>query len=157
MCYESLQTIDSFQRARALEECIEIAKKMLPRINKKTKDVLGFTHLTPETFVSIFSIPWLKELLDSYPESTLRKLKCPILGIYGSKDVQVPPRNGEALNKILEQSGHTNYTVKEIVNANHLFQYCTTGYLSEYPDNPQTMIPEVLAHLDGWISEKIIK
>jgi dienelactone hydrolase len=139
------------------KECIEIAKKMFPRINDKTKAVLGFTQLTPETFVSIFSIPWLRELLHSSPESILRKLKCPILGIYGSKDVQVPPQNGEALKKILEKSGHINYTVKEIVNANHLFQYSKTGYPSEYLTNPQTMIPEVLALLSGWISNKIIK
>jgi dipeptidyl aminopeptidase/acylaminoacyl peptidase len=146
----SQQTLSQTQR----EECIEIAKKMLPRITNKTKAVLGFTQLTPETFVSIFSIPWLQELLDSFPESTIRKLKCPILGIYGSKDVQVPPQNGEVLNTILEQSGHADYTVKEIVNANHLFQYCITGYPSEYPTNSQTMVPEVLAFLDGWISEK---
>ena len=149
----SQQTLSQTQR----EECIEIAKKMLPRINDKTKAVLGFTQLTPETFVSIFSIPWLQELLHSSPESILTKLKCPILGIYGSKDVQVPPLNGESLNKILEESAHANYTVKEIVNAYHLFQHCKTGYPSEYPTNPQTMIPEVLALLDGWISDKIIK
>jgi len=139
------------------EECIEIAKKVLPRINDKTKAVLGFSQLTPETFAGIFSIPWLHELLNSSPESILKKLRCPILGIYGSKDAQVPIQNGEALNKILEQSGNVDYTVKEIVNANHLFQYCKTGYPSEYPTNPQTMVPEVLALIDEWISDRINK
>jgi hypothetical protein len=149
----SQQTLSQTQR----EEYLEIAKQMLPRINDKTKAVIGFTQLTPETFVSIFSIPWLQDLLHSSPELTLRKLKCPILEIYGRKNVQVQPQNGEALNKILKQSGNTNYIIKEIINANHLFQYCKTGYPSEYTTNLQTLIPDVLAFLHGWVDDKIIE
>jgi hypothetical protein len=84
------------------EESIEIAERMFPRINDETKAVLGFGQLTPEIFVSIFSIPWLHEYLNSSSVSYLKKVKCPVLAIYGEKDVQVPAKvNIEAINNII--------------------------------------------------------
>jgi pimeloyl-ACP methyl ester carboxylesterase len=86
------------------EECIAIATQVLARINDKTKNVMGFSNLTPELFVNIFSIPWLHELLNSNPETVLKTIQCPILGIYGRKDTQVPIQNSYELKEILEQT-----------------------------------------------------
>jgi hypothetical protein len=135
------------------KESIKIAKRFLPRMNKKTKQNLGFSQFTPKTFVGIFSIPWFKDLLNSYPELIITKLKCPILGIYGSKDVQVPIQNAEALKIILDKSDNDQHKIKIIKNTNHLFQNCQTGYPSEYLKNPKTMIPEVLVLIEKWISK----
>ncbi|UCH38390.1 MAG: alpha/beta fold hydrolase [Candidatus Bathyarchaeota archaeon] len=136
------------------EECIAIATQVLTRITDETKNVMGFSNLAPELFVNIFSIPWLHELLNSNPESILKKIRCPILGIYGRKDTQVPIQNSYELKEILEQSRNLDYTIKEIENANHLFQRCITGYPSEYSTNPKLLIPEVLVLMNEWISDK---
>ena len=136
------------------KECIEIGRKMLPRITDKTKGVMGFSELTPDLFVDIFSIPWLHEFLSSKPETLLKHLSCPVLGIYGCKDVQVPIQNAKALNEILKESENTDYTVKEFVHANHLLQESVTGFPSEYLTNNQTIIPEILELLSTWILER---
>ena len=138
------------------EESIKIAEKTLPRINEKTKATMGFSELTPETFVSIFSMPWLKEFLNSSTESYLRKVNCPVLAIYGDKDVQVPSKeNIEVINRLLIQGVNTDYTIIEIPNVNHLFQHCKTGYPSEYETSKQTMVPEVLNLISDWIFGRI--
>ena len=127
------------------QESYEIAKKMLPRINKNTKEALGFSQVTPEIFVNIFSMRWMHEFLNNHPESSLIKVKCPIFAIYGEKDVQVPPKeNINAIATILKRRKNLDFTIKEIPNVNHLFQYCKTGYPSEYEVNKQTMVPEAL-------------
>jgi len=137
------------------KESIEIAKKMLPRINEKTKVVLGFSQLPPEVFISIFSIPWMKEYLNSRPESFLRKVTCPVLAIYGNKDVQAPAKeNIEAINRTLKQNKKTDYTIKEIPDVNHLMQNCITGYPSEYETINKEVSPEIVNLLAVWISDR---
>ncbi len=48
----SKNTISSEQQ----KETIEIAEKTVPRMVEKTKTALGMAQITPEMFVSIFSI-----------------------------------------------------------------------------------------------------
>ncbi len=129
---------------------------MLPRITEDTKAAMGFSQVNPEIFVNIFSIPWMQEYLQNDPESFLKKVTCPVLAIYGSKDVQVPAKeNIKALEKALKHGKGTDHTIKEIPELNHLFQICETGYPSEYGTIKQTISPNVLDLLVGWISEKI--
>jgi hypothetical protein len=57
------------------KESIEIAKKMLSRMNEDSKATLGFSELPPEVFITIFSmIPSLQGFLNSNPESYLTQL-----------------------------------------------------------------------------------
>jgi alpha/beta superfamily hydrolase len=136
------------------EEALKIAERQFPRINYETKAVLGFSQLTPEIFVSIFSIPWMHAYLNSSSVSYLKQMKCPVLAIYGEKDVQVPAReNIETINNKLGESETSNYSIVKIPNVNHLFQYCETGYPSEYRKCKQSMVPEVLNIISDWISE----
>lgn len=140
------------------DEALKIAERMFPRINDETKAVLGFGQLTPEIFVSIFSIPWMQSYLNSSSVSYLKEVKCPVLAIYGEKDVQVPAKeNIEAINNKLGESETSNYSIVKIPNVNHLFQYCETGYPSEYRKCKQSMVPEVLNIISDWISEISIK
>ena len=137
------------------KESIEIAKRILPRINKKTKAVMGFSQLSPEVFISIFSIPWMKEYLNSSPESFLRKVTCPVLAVYGNKDVQAPAKeNIEVINRTIEQNEKTDYTIKEIPDVNHLMQNCITGYPSEYETNDKAVSPEIVNLSAAWISDR---
>jgi len=134
------------------EEVLKIAERMFPRINDETKAVLGFSQLTPEIFVSIFSIPWMHAYLNSSSVSYLKEVKCPVLAIYGEKDVQVPAKvNIEAINNIIGEGENTDITIIEIPNVNHLFQYCETGYPSEYGISKQSMVAEVLNIISDWI------
>ncbi len=58
---------------------------------------------------------------------------------------------------MLKLGKHPDYTLKEIPNINHLFQYCKTGYPSEYYTIKETISPIVLDLLGNWITDKTKK
>lgn len=138
------------------KDAIDIASKMLPRITEASKGPLGIAELSPDVFITIFSmVPCIQGFLDSDPEVFLADIKCPLLAVYGENDVQVPAKeNIRALKKILKKAKNKNYQIKEIHDLNHLFQKCKTGYPSEYLTIKETMVSEVLDCIFDWISDK---
>jgi len=86
----------------------------------------------------------------------LEKVKCPVLAINGSKDMQVPSYvNLPAIEKALKKGGNKKYTIKELPGLNHLFQECSTGAPGEYSQIEQTMSPVALGTMANWIKQTI--
>ena len=46
-------------------------------------------------------------------------------------------------------------TIKTMPGLNHLFQPCKTGEVTEYGSIEQTMSPEVLDLIAGWIAKRV--
>jgi fermentation-respiration switch protein FrsA (DUF1100 family) len=85
----------------------------------------------------------------------LRRLRCPILAIYGQRDLQVPPGFHRArLERTLTDAGHTDFVSDEFVGLNHLFQSAPTGALSEYKSTDETIAPVVLKRITAWIRSR---
>ena len=102
--------------------------------------------------------PWFRFFLAYDPIPALDKLKCPVLALNGSKDLQVPPKeNLAAIEKALKEGGNLNYKTMELENLNHLFQTCETGAVSEYAQIEETISPTVLEILRDWIKSFGIK
>ena len=90
------------------------------------------------------------------PAIALEKVKCPVLALNGSKDLQVPAKvNLEAVSKALAKGKNKNVTIKELPNLNHLFQECKTGSPSEYAEIEQTFSPVALTEVLKWIQTQI--
>jgi fermentation-respiration switch protein FrsA (DUF1100 family) len=99
--------------------------------------------------------PWFRYFLSHDPTHALRKVRCPVLAINGEKDLQVDPKQNLApIEAALKAGGNTDYTTKEMPGLNHLFQHCETGAPSEYSKIEETMSPEVLELIAGWICER---
>ena len=93
---------------------------------------------------------------DPYP--ALTKLKCSVLALNGSKDLQVPAvENLAAIEKALKEGGNKNFKTMELENLNHLFQTCETGEVSEYAQIEETISPSVLEIIKDWILKFGIK
>lgn len=100
--------------------------------------------------------PWMITFLKFNPESTLEKVKCPVLAIGGAKDLQVPPKeNLEAIKVALEKGGNKMVTTKIFPDLNHLFQNCTTGLPSEYSAIEETFSPVALDEITKWIHKQV--
>jgi len=98
------------------------------------------------------SNPWMQYFLRYDPAPALEQVKCPVLAVNGSKDMQVPAKeNLAAIYTSLEKGGNKRVTVKEYPGLNHLFQECTTGSPAEYAIIEQTFSPDVLKDLGDWI------
>jgi len=102
--------------------------------------------------INQLSNPWMVDFIRLDPAQYLQKVTCPVLVLYGDKDLQVPSKeNLEAIKSILEESGNTNVETREFQGLNHLFQECKSGLPTEYGEIEQTISPLVLEDITKWI------
>ena len=99
--------------------------------------------------------PWMLYFIRYDPAPTLEKVKCPVLAINGSKDLQVNAEmNLNAIKIALAKGGNKQVTTKELPGLNHLFQECETGLPAEYAQIEQTFSPIALKVISEWILQK---
>lgn len=95
---------------------------------------------------------WMKFFVSFDPASVLVKVRCPVLALFGGKDMQVPEAvNRKPLESALAKGGNTQVIVKSYPSANHLFITAVTGSPAEYPTLEKTFVPGFLADVTGWI------
>lgn len=89
-------------------------------------------------------------IIQTDPSQYLNRVKCPVLALNGSKDVQVlPDENLAALKSGLTNS--TSVTIEKLEGLNHLFQKANTGLPNEYEDISETLDPIFFEALDKWL------
>tara|TARA_R110000744_G_scaffold163642_7_gene280636 strand:+ start:1582 stop:2901 length:1320 start_codon:yes stop_codon:yes gene_type:complete len=95
-----------------------------------------------------------KDFLKLHPFEYLSQVTCPVLALYGSKDLQVDSEvNLKAMENALLSGGNHKVKIEEIKGLNHLFQECQTGLPNEYFEIEQTIAPQVLEEITKWIVE----
>ncbi|NDK55731.1 alpha/beta hydrolase family protein [Pontibacter fetidus] len=109
------------------------------------------TPLNPNQFAD-FLTPAYREDLFYNTASEIQKLKCPVLAINGSKDLQVLSVNLKRIERALQEGGNKHYTIKEFENKNHLFQTTSTGLISEYNNLEETFAPDVVEYMVNWMN-----
>lgn len=110
-----------------------------------------FDDKTAKSFVDQITNVWWYNFLRIDSATALAKVKCPVLALNGSKDLQVPATvNLEAIKKALTKAGNKNVTMKELPDLNHLFQECKTGSPLEYDSIEQTFSPIALEEISNW-------
>ena len=96
--------------------------------------------------------PWMIKFLSLDMRPLLGGIKCPVLAINGSKDVQVDcESNLGALREGLPANPKNK--IEAIEGANHLFQHCTTGAITEYRNIEETFAPEALELMAAWMAQ----
>lgn len=93
---------------------------------------------------------YFNSLVSLDPTAALRKIKCPVLAINGTKDVQV---NADA-NLQAFANNVKRADIKRMDGLNHLLQHATTGEISEYGEIRETMAPEVLELITRFITRQ---
>ena len=95
-------------------------------------------------------MPWLQWFCDYDPSADIRKTRCPVLALNGTRDCQViASQNLRAIEQLLPKNPLNR--CKEYAELNHLFQHCTTGLPIEYSQIEETLSPEVLKDMALWI------
>ncbi len=98
--------------------------------------------------------PWFRYFLTLDPRDALRKTKCAVLALNGSKDLQVPPSaNLREIEKALSEGGNKDFTTRELPELNHLFQHCTTGSPAEYGNIEETLATSALDLITQWVRQ----
>lgn len=98
---------------------------------------------------------WFQRFVAYDPRPALAKVRVPVLALSGSLDLQVDPeQNLPEIARALEKGGNEDVTTQVFEGLNHLFQHATTGLSDEYGEIEETLSPEVLEVITGWIVER---
>ena len=94
---------------------------------------------------------WLDWFVAYDPAETIGKIKCPVMAINGSLDMQVPAQaNLGVLQKLLH--GNKKNFIKEYPDKNHLFQNCTKENSLQYAKIDETISEDVLEEIAVFVN-----
>jgi pimeloyl-ACP methyl ester carboxylesterase len=100
-------------------------------------------------------LPWMRYFLACDPRPTLTRVRCPVLALGGSHDLQVPPgANLPEIARALKAGGNRDVTTREMPDLNHLFQTSRTGLMDEYGRLEETMAPVALETIATWLEDR---
>lgn len=112
----------------------------------------GYNEELTEQTVGQMASPWMYYFLRYDPTDAIVKTNCPALLLNGTKDLQViASQNLPGYEKIIAEYGKTNLSLRELPDLNHLFQHCETGSPNEYFEIEETISPEVLEMIVGFV------
>jgi len=102
--------------------------------------------------------PWMFFFAKYNPTEDLSYIKCPLLAINGSADLQViSSDNLKALTTIAKANPSLSIKMVELPGLNHLFQHCKSGLPAEYGTIEETFAPEALELMLSFIREQTSK
>lgn len=93
--------------------------------------------------------PWLDWFVSYDPSEAVGKIKCPVMAVNGSLDMQVPVENLDVLRKLLPENSKN--LIKEYTGKNHLFQSCSRQTALQYNEIEETISQDVLEDISVWI------
>ena len=98
--------------------------------------------------------PWFRFFLFYDPIPILSQVRCPVLALYGEKDLQVPPvQNAKVMENALKAQGIAESKVVVLPDLNHLMQKADTGAISEYSKIEETINPSALQTISEWLMQ----
>jgi pimeloyl-ACP methyl ester carboxylesterase len=151
------QLMTSILRAEKTDAAAEIRlraemPKLIALMPEEKRNALGITAEAMEGQFRLMMRPWFRYFLFSDPGLVLKQVRCPVLAIYGERDLQVPPKqNLPAIAEALKAGGNRDYTTIELPGLNHLLQTSRTGSPNEYEQIEETMSPKALEVIGDWI------
>src|SRR6185436_8613003 len=147
LIYETLVKDGNIKELKKqLEKNVEDSfEKMSTEEKAAIKNKDEYIKETVDGTIQQFSSKWMKYFLSYDPSYALEKTTCPVLLLFGGKDLQVPvTQNQKPMEDALKKAGNQDYVVKIFPDANHLFQEAATGSPNEYPQLPKEFVPGFL-------------
>jgi uncharacterized protein len=139
-------------RSREIQEKVFAAKRDAAAVLERE-----LARLTPEEAVvvkgqlgrqlDVVKSRWFRFLLEYDPRPALRRIRCPVLALYGALDVQVPA----ALNAPAMRQALPHARVEVLPDVNHMFQRAKTGSPVEYTQIEETVSAEVQEIVVRWL------
>lgn len=104
-----------------------------------------------DEFKTIYALPSLTSFLYYDPSEDYKRLKVPVLGLFGGLDFQVPiHQNKDRMENALLKAD-TDFHFITFENANHFFQKAITGSRDEYATVEKKFVNNFLNEMSTWI------
>lgn len=138
--YAAIATSRDSQEAQARVRAILGSAKPAPS-QAEVKQAIHFSEL-----------PYMRFILAYDPRPALAAVRVPALAVCGSRDLIAPPDlDIAALRKALARD--RDATIVEIPGLNHFFQHAHSGSRQEFATIEETLAPEALSAISGWIAK----
>lgn len=148
-CFDIVLASESSQEAEPLLKAYMDSLNLAGKLPVNMRDERG-AELWRKQVLS----PWMYFFVKYDPCPVLKDVKCPVLALNGSNDLQVLPENLGIIRKGLEAGKNRNVTVKELPGLNHLFQTCESGSPALYGTIEETFSSVALQEIGDWIKGK---
>ena len=108
-------------------------------------------------YIEYYARPAFKKFWEGpIPEEYLKQVRCPVLSIGGTLDLNVPgAASVAAIDQALKKGGNTAVTSKLIPNLNHMLQPAKIGLPEEVDGIEMTIDPKVLILMKGFIQNQV--
>jgi pimeloyl-ACP methyl ester carboxylesterase len=128
----------------ALESAMKAANAELP------EDERNAMESSIAMQVAVLTSPWMQHFLAYDPIPALKRVKVPVLMLFGDKDLQVDPEQNLAPMKAALAKNKRVEAVR-FAGLNHLFQPANKGTPDEYGIIEQTIAVDVLERMATWL------
>jgi hypothetical protein len=110
-------------------------------------------------YVEYYARPVFKEFWEGpAPEDYLKQVRCPVLSIGGTLDLNVPgAASMAAIDKAIKEAGKTEVTSILIPELNHMLQPAKTGLPEEINSIEMTIAPKVLILMKDFIQKQTMQ
>lgn len=154
--HDIFNAADSLPESQYQQAFSDIIVSHNAHLTKEQQKAIEMRRSDSYSWAGQMQAPWIKSFIHLDPARYLPKVKCPVMAINGGKDIQVLPKpNLAAVEKLLPKNDRNLF--KLYPSLNHLFQNCQRGDTKEYIYIEQTIAPEVLDDMSGWILKNITK
>ena len=134
----------------------EYLTELYSQFSLEEQNLIGSLDSFIESRGETLKSPWMLWFFNYDPGPTLSQVTCPVLAVFGGKDVQVDAdQNLPVIEAALESGVAEDFTMKELPGLNHLFQHCETGAMAEYGLIEETLAPEFLDLVNEWLQERL--
>jgi uncharacterized protein len=164
LAQDSLVAKASGSKRKEIDELIRTNQRLFgilrafPDTNESQRQIIQYLDSTGasdgviESTMKQLCTPWMRWYANYRPQETLVKSNCPVLALYGSKDIQVPVAvNKPTMDSLLIQRKNTKSRCENLEGLNHLFQPCKSCSISEYVSLTTTMDPNALSEISRWM------
>ena len=124
----------------------------LSRLQGAKENVAHNVAETRQLLLSQDSGPWMKAFLNMDFSQFLKSVKCPVMALGGSNDLNVPAEFNMKVLKSKLPSNSKDF-IKIYPGLNHLFQHSSTGNPLDYVNIEETMSEEVMNDVCTWINK----
>jgi pimeloyl-ACP methyl ester carboxylesterase len=145
--HRALLDADPANAKDAIEAVLRAAVAELPESERGDAAAIEATIATQ---VAVLTSPWMRHFLAYDPIPALKRVKVPVLMLFGDKDLQVDPEQNLAPMKAALAKNKRAEVVR-FPGLNHLFQPATKGTPDEYAVIEQTVAVDVLQRMTTWL------
>lgn len=141
--------------AAALKIAQETATQHLAGFTPEERRQLELDDKAINRMIKQAGEPWFREFLAYDPRPAFRKVKCPVLALHGSSDIQVAAKeNLESIAAALKDGGNLRVKTFELPGLDHEFRTRPAGSIREPSPGKQPFAPVALTAVCDWIREQ---